>query len=468
MEVPYIKLFKANKSFYVYDVNTNIICKISEESYRILSDRISKKNTETYFCSSEEVERMENLGLLKPNKILGIGNKIAENKKEILGNEVSSLLLQITRNCNLRCKYCFYSGNYENIRTHSESYLDWSVAKQAIDFLNAHSSNKNDISIGFYGGEPLLNFSMIKKCVDYANHLFLNKNIEYSITTNGVLLKNEIADFLINHNFKINISVDGPKNVHDKNRIFINNHGSYDIIIDNLKCLKEKNSDFYKKYVRYNAVYTGEFSERDIKDYFKYSMLFKDLKGKLSPLNNYHKNSISLNNKFNSVNKTNRGVEKLFSMYNIIKGNMVCCDESLETLYGISDKLTYQYIECEKLMTSSGLCFPGISKLFCTIKGDLYICEKVNDNSEECKIGDIFSGFDMNKIDILLSMGNKTKTGCKNCWAIRLCNMCQAKMVNFSAKDFAWRCDYLRKQILINLKDICTLNSQNINIDEYK
>lgn len=83
--------------------------------------------------------------------------------------------MQVTQNCNLRCQYCVYSGSYIN-RVHNNKRMSVEVAKQAIDFLVKHSENSKEISIGFYGGEPLLEVPLIREVVDYAEGVFSGKN----------------------------------------------------------------------------------------------------------------------------------------------------------------------------------------------------------------------------------------------------------------------------------------------------
>lgn len=89
-------------------------------------------------------------------------------------NSLNTIILQVTQNCNLRCQYCVYSGSYIN-RVHNNKRMSVEVAKQAIDFLAKHSMNSKEISIGFYGGEPLLEFSLIQEIVDYAERIFIGK-----------------------------------------------------------------------------------------------------------------------------------------------------------------------------------------------------------------------------------------------------------------------------------------------------
>ena len=156
-----------------------------------------------------------------------------------MDNDLSQLILQVTQQCNLRCAYCAYSGIYEGHRVHQNKRMSFELAKRGIDFFIKHSREKDSIDIGFYGGEPLLEFDLLKKCTEYARGLVEGKELTFGLTTNGTLLKDEIAEYLVENDFRIGISLDGPKREHDINRRFANGKGSFDTIIQNVKRLKK-------------------------------------------------------------------------------------------------------------------------------------------------------------------------------------------------------------------------------------
>ena len=150
-------------------------------------------------------------------------------------NNLNTIILQVTQNCNLRCQYCVYSGSYIN-RVHNNKRMSVEVAKQAIDFLVKHSENSKEISIGFYGGEPLLEVPLIREVVDYAEGVFSGKKLLFNMTTNATLLNIETAKYLYEKKFNVTISLDGPKATHVSNRIFANsNKGTFDAVMQNLE-----------------------------------------------------------------------------------------------------------------------------------------------------------------------------------------------------------------------------------------
>jgi len=141
-----------------------------------------------------------------------------------------AIVFQTTHECNLRCHYCFIDGYYSD----RDCWLTFDVAKRALDqFLPP----KGDINIGFFGGEPLLNWKVIVDIVHYVKSL-PNIRPSFSITTNGTIYKPEIIQFLAEHKFSIITSLDGPKNLHDKYRVDRNGHGSFDKVMEWLNAIK--------------------------------------------------------------------------------------------------------------------------------------------------------------------------------------------------------------------------------------
>lgn len=169
---PNIKLVRTIEGFYLFDVNTNNIVEINETLYNyfdcIVKGIMDRKDISIDAKDVNTVEKMKKDGLLTGVRKIEIEHSMTEFLEDMLNNELAHLCLQVTQNCNLRCEYCVFSGSYVN-RVHSNKRMDWKVAKRAIDFLYEHSGNSdNEILIGFYGGEPILEIDLIKKCVEYA------------------------------------------------------------------------------------------------------------------------------------------------------------------------------------------------------------------------------------------------------------------------------------------------------------
>lgn len=143
---------------------------------------------------------------------------------------VKALCLHIAHDCNLACKYCFAEeGEYHGRR----ALMSFEVGKKALDFLIANSGNRRNLEVDFFGGEPLMNWNVIKQLVEYgrSKEKEYNKNFRFTMTTNGVLLNDEIMDFCNREMSNVVLSLDGRKEVNDKMRPFRNGRGSYELIV---------------------------------------------------------------------------------------------------------------------------------------------------------------------------------------------------------------------------------------------
>ncbi len=159
---------------------------------------------------------------------------------------IKALCLHIAHDCNLACKYCFAEeGEYHGRR----ELMSFEVGKAALDFLVKNSGSRKNLEVDFFGGEPLMNWDVVKQLVKYGRSVESehNKKFRFTLTTNGVLLNQDIIDFANAEMSNIVLSVDGRKNVHDYMRPFRNGTGSYDLIIPKFKQIaKARNQmDYY-------------------------------------------------------------------------------------------------------------------------------------------------------------------------------------------------------------------------------
>ena len=161
---------------------------------------------------------------------------------------VKALCLHIAHDCNLACRYCFAGeGEYKGDR----SLMSLEVGKKALDFLVANSGNRRNLEVDFFGGEPLMNFDVVKELVAYGRELekTRDKHFRFTLTTNGVLLRDDVIEFANKEMDNIVLSIDGRKEVHDHMRPFKNGKGSYDFILDKFKKVAESRNQ-QKYYVR--------------------------------------------------------------------------------------------------------------------------------------------------------------------------------------------------------------------------
>ena len=174
---------------------------------------------------------------------------------------VKALCLHIAHDCNLACKYCFAEeGEYHGRR----ALMSFEVGKKPLDFLIANSGSRRNLEVDFFGGEPLMNFDVVKQLVAYGREQekIHDKNFRFTLTTNGVLLNKDIQDFANKEMANVVLSVDGRKEVHDFMRPFRGGQGSYDKIIPKFKAMAESRhqTDYYVRgtFTHYNTDFASD------------------------------------------------------------------------------------------------------------------------------------------------------------------------------------------------------------------
>jgi len=453
---PFIHLIKTPFGKYFYDVNRDEVYKVNDSIFEALI-KIQANNAEVIDDNTMvEINKMREIGLLKNNKPQKIKNPLGNFMDYYLNHKLGSLTLQVTQNCNFRCEYCVYGQNSVLNRSHSRIRMTYDIAKQSVDFLLNRSRNAELVSIGFYGGEPLLEFKLIRQIVEYAKKVFVGKHLRFNMTTNCSLINNEVVDFLYLHSFNILISLDGPKNLHDSKRVFaVNGCGTFDLIMEKLRMVKLRYPEYYKNNIRFNTVVdpSKEF------DCINQMYISNDL------LNETQTASYSLIDDSYSVEKNTYSdvfrQQRSYEEFKNLLFELGKIDES--KISAISRQRIAQEMELKKTlgtgriteeMSHGGPCIIG-RKTFVDVKGNLLPCERVSELSECMQIGNIQSGFDMDKVDKLMNVAQLTESQCKDCWAITRCHMCARYADNgssLSAEKILQGCDSSKYNFDYNLR----------------
>ena len=251
-----IHQFKNNGYNIVLDVNSGAVHVVDELMYDVIGwvsdgkDEAKKAELESIYSVDEINEALEEIEELKSNGDL-FTKDVYENyifdfaKRPTV---VKALCLHIAHDCNLACKYCFAEeGEYHGRR----ALMSFEVGKAALDFLIANSGERRNLEVDFFGGEPLLNFDVVKQLVAYGREQekIHNKNFRFTLTTNGVLLDDDVMEFANKEMANVVLSIDGRKEIHDLMRPFRKGAGSYDLIVPKFKKLADsRNQERY--YVR--------------------------------------------------------------------------------------------------------------------------------------------------------------------------------------------------------------------------
>lgn len=245
-----IHQYKNNGYDIVLDVNSGSVHVVDDMCYDIIDylNKLGVEDNMELLEQNETLEKMEtDLGETYPvEEIAEAFEDIKELAKagqlftkdvyeEYIGEVkkrktvVKALCIHIAHDCNLACKYCFAEeGEYHGRR----ALMSYEVGKKALDFLIANSGNRRNLEVDFFGGEPLMNWQVVKDLVAYgrAQEKIHNKNFRFTLTTNGVLLNDEVQEFVNKEMDNVVLSLDGRKEVNDKMRPFRNGKGSYDLI----------------------------------------------------------------------------------------------------------------------------------------------------------------------------------------------------------------------------------------------
>ena len=252
-----IHQFKLEDVNVVMDVYSGAIHIVDDVVYELVSAYESKTTGElkqTFEQKYDENvlnEAIKEIEILKEQEMLFTEDIYEKsflpdfkNRKPV----IKALCLHIAHDCNLGCKYCFAGeGEYHGDR----SLMSFDIGKKAIDFILQNSGNRKNLEVDFFGGEPLMNFEVVKQIVEYARSVEkdYNKNFRFTITTNGVLLNDEIEQYINENMYNVVLSIDGRKEVNDLMRPARNGKGSYDLILPKYKKIAEsRNQENY--YVR--------------------------------------------------------------------------------------------------------------------------------------------------------------------------------------------------------------------------
>ena len=252
-----IHQYRSNGYNIVMDINSGAVHIVDDVVYDVLPLLEEKKREEDILAVlsgkySEEAVR-EALSECRELEEAGVlfTEDVYENAIENFSHRptvVKALCLHIAHDCNLACRYCFAEeGEYHGRR----ALMSFEVGKKALDFLIANSGNRRNLEVDFFGGEPLMNWQVVKDLVKYGREQEKKhgKNFRFTLTTNGVLLDDEVMEFCNREMANVVLSIDGRKEVHDFMRPFRKGKGSYDLIVPKFRKFAEsRNQDRY--YVR--------------------------------------------------------------------------------------------------------------------------------------------------------------------------------------------------------------------------
>jgi len=354
--------------------------------------------------------------------------------KSSLANTLQ-VTLEVTDSCNLNCEYCGYGKFYSDYDNRENKNLSFQNAVTLFDYLVSlwnsplNKSHGKEISIGFYGGEPLLNFSLIRELCDYLSALkLLHNRFRFNMTTNGLLLE-KYMDFLVDNDFKLLISLDGNEE-NNAFRVYKNGNSAYNEIYRNIMSLKKKYPDYFEKKVEFNTVLHNKNSVSEIHDFFtrEFNKLPSISEISITGIKpELHKEFWNTYRNFNeSLNQAEDYslIEK--DLFIKVPGNK----SIMETLFKYSGNVYQKYNEL--ISTSSnqpfiptGTCLPFARKVFLTVNGKILPCERIG---QQYRLGQVMGEkVEINFEEVAKKYNNyydKLSKQCYSCYNTQSCKQC--------------------------------------------
>ncbi len=414
-----VHLYKQNGYNIVLDVFSGSVYSVDEVAYDVI-DLYEKLTPDEIICRLvdkyrdnpditeaelreclDDVEELKKAGkLFSQDSYAGMAFDFKKRS-----NEIKALCLHVAHSCNLNCSYCFASqGKYHGER----ALMSYEVGRRAIDFLVEHSGNRRNLEVDFFGGEPLLNWEVVKSLVAYARSIeeMNRKRFRFTLTTNGVLVNDEVIDFCNREMHNVVMSLDGRREVHDRFRRDLSGRGSYDVVVPKFQkfAAARGERDYYVRgtYTHYNVDFLEDILHMADLGFTKLSM---------EPVVCAPDDPCAL---------TEEDLPCLFEQYENLAVELLRRDSEGRPLTFYHYMLDLKAGPCIYKRISG--CGSGTEYLAVTPWGDLYPCHQfVGDSSY--KMGDIWQGVTNTELRDEFKLCNVyARPDCADCWAKLYCS----------------------------------------------
>ncbi len=393
----------------VYSVDKmayDIISMFESNSKQEIIEKISKEyadadRKEIEECYAQILELKEQGVLFSNDKFESMAGELKAKTSGV----VKALCLHIAHACNLNCEYCFASqGKYHGER----ALMSFEVGKRALDFLVENSGTRKNLEVDFFGGEPLMNFGVVKDLVKYARSIEKekNKNFRFTLTTNGMLIDDDVIDFANKEMSNVVLSLDGRKEVHDRYRVDYNGKGSWETILPKFKKLVEarNNKDYYMRgtFTHFNP----DFVE-DIKEMLKHGFTELSMEPVVCPEGD--KNQL-----------TKEDIKVVLSQYEELAKLMLDRKNQGKPFTFYHYMIDLKGGPCIYKRISG--CGSGTEYMAVTPQGDLYPCHQFV-GEEKFKLGNVFDGVTNAEVTKeFMDCNVYAREDCKDCWAKLYCS----------------------------------------------
>lgn len=454
-----IHKFYLNDNYIVLDVNSGAVHLIDEITYDVLDYYPSKSVEEleeilkNKYSIEEISEVYEEIKLLEKSGLLYSEDIDISEFSYNEDNIIKAMCLHVAHDCNLKCRYCFASqGDFKGER----SMMNLETGKKSLEFLAANSGARRNLEVDFFGGEPLMNFDLVKDLVKYGREIEkdYDKNFRFTITTNALLLDDEKIDFINEHMDNVVLSIDGRKDVNDYMRTTLNGQGSYDMILPKIKEMVDKRGE-KDYYIR------GTFTNKNI-DFS-------------NDLIDFYENGFK-----------NTSIEPVVTSEEM---DYALREEHLEQVLDEYEKLSKIYIDIKKkdedflffhfmIDLDQGPCIikrvvgcgAGSEYIAVTPEGEIYPCHQFV-GEKEFSMGDVWKGIKNTELRDSFKKANVySKDECRSCWARFYCSggcHANAHYANDDInKPYKLGCEMEKKRIECAISILAKLNEEEVLKDE--
>ncbi len=412
-----------------YDIldycNENMTESVPERAFNELSLKYSKEDIEETYAALYGL--YENGQLFSPDDYEQFADLMTKAP-------IKSMCINISHDCNLRCEYCFAAkGDFGQGRC----LMPLDVAKKAIDFIIANSGTRHNLEVDFFGGEPLMNFDVVKQTVEYARSIEKqhNKNFRFTITTNGLLLDDDKIEFINKEMSNVVLSLDGRKEVNDKLRVTPNGKGSYDTIVPKYQKLvsKRKDKDYYVRgtFTKYNLDFTKDVMQMK-------NLGFEQLS--IEPVVSDPKLDYSIKKE---------DLPAVFNEYEYLADTIIQSRRKGDYFNFFHFMIDLDQGPCAiKRLRGCGC---GNEYVAVTPQGDIYPCHQFV-GMEDYKMGNLLDGSFDEDMKLKFAKANiYSKENCKNCWAKFYCSGgCNANNLQYEGdilKSHKTSCELEKKRL---------------------
>lgn len=404
-----IVLDTCSGSIHIVDpVAYDVISMYPEKSEEEIVSAILKKYEKDNISKNDVLECIADIKALQAQGKLYSPDTFAEiagTFKERSGDVIKALCLHVAHTCNLNCSYCFASqGKYHGDR----ALMSFEVGKRALDFLIENSGSRTNLEVDFFGGEPLMNWDVVKELVKYARSQEgpCHKNFRFTLTTNGMLIDDDVIDFANKEMSNVVLSLDGRKEIHDRLRVDYAGNGSYDRIVPKFQELvKSRGGKNY--YMRGTFTHTNPDFTKDI--FHMADLGFTELS--MEPVVASPDDPAAL---------TASDIEIVKEQYEILAKEMLRREKEGRPITFYHYMLDLAEGPCIYKRISG--CGSGTEYMAVTPWGDLYPCHQfVGD--EKYKLGDIWNGVTNHSLrEQFRSCNAYSRSECNDCWAKFYCS----------------------------------------------